>query len=188
MSALPIVEIQRGNLSAYIPTNLISITDGQIVLDNDMFNQGIKPAVEVGRSVSRVGGAAQTDAMKEVASEIRLELAQYEEVSQFARFGTDLDEATQRQISRGRRLQTVLTQPVNRPLSLGEQVIVLFAATQGYLDELVSDKYQESEEALLAYFNEHHPNIIPQIERHEELTDELKDDLKKFMDEYFANE
>ena len=127
ITALPIVEVQRGNISAYIPTNLISITDGQIILDRELFNKGVKPAIEIGRSVSRVGGAAQTKAMRQVAGDLRLELAQFEEVVRFSRFGTEVDPATQRQIERGTRLQKILAQGVRQPISMSLQVILLYA-------------------------------------------------------------
>lgn len=174
LTALPIGEIQRGNLSSYIPTNLIAITDGQIVLDTDTFNLGIKPAVDIGRSVSRVGGAAQTAAMRSVAGKLRLELAQFEEVARFARFGTDLDEATQHQIERGSRLQKVLTQPVNQPLSQALQVLILFAVTEGYLDEIGLESIAAFEDNLISHFRTNHPHLVHEINRHGELTEEVR--------------
>ncbi len=186
LTALPIVEIQRGNLSAYIPTNLISITDGQIVLDSDLFNQGIKPAVDVGRSVSRVGGAAQTSAMRSVAGDLRLELAQFEEVARFARIGTEVDEATQRQIERGKRLQTVLTQPVNQPLHMAAQVVILFATTQGYLDEIPLGEINTFEKELLAHFEHEYPQIFAQINRSAEITEETRAALEEILESFRA--
>lgn len=159
LTALPIVETQRGNMSAYIPTNLISITDGQILLDGDLFNRGVKPAIDAGRSVSRVGGAAQVPAMRALASTLRLELAQFEEVARFARFGTDVDEATQRQIRRGERLQRLLTQPVHQPLSLSAQIIMLAAAADGYLDDISTDDILAFEQALLAHCAAEYPAL-----------------------------
>jgi F-type H+-transporting ATPase subunit alpha len=173
MTALPIVEIQRGNLSAYIPTNLISITDGQIVLDADQFNRDIKPAVDAGRSVSRVGGAAQTPAMRKVAGQLRLELAQFEEVARFARFGTEVDEATQRQIDRGHRLQAVLKQPAHQPLALAAQIVILLAATQGLLNHVELDDIPAFEHELLASFEEQYPQLFHHLNRTGHLDDEL---------------
>lgn len=175
ITALPIVETQRGNLSSYIPTNLISITDGQIVLDTELFNRGIKPAVNAGRSVSRVGGAAQTKAMRQLAGPLRLELSQYEEVARFARIGAEVDEATQRQIRRGQRLQLALTQPAHAPLSLTEQIVVLLAATGGYLDEVPTEEIRDFEASLLARMKAEHPIMTAQLNRTGELTDEIRE-------------
>ena len=187
LSALPIAEIQRGNISAYIPTNLISITDGQIVLDSSLFNKGIKPAVDIGRSVSRVGGAAQPPAMRNVAGNIRLELAQYQEVARFARFGTDLDETTQQQIQRGVRLQTLLTQPVHQPMSMARQVIIYYAAAAQRLEKIPVDKIHEFEERLLAFFEEHYIKLLNVIENEGEINSEIQPILDKAMDR-FRNE
>jgi F-type H+/Na+-transporting ATPase subunit alpha len=136
MTALPIIETQAGDISAYIPTNVISITDGQIFLETDLFNAGMRPAVNAGLSVSRVGGSAQTKAMKKVAGTLRLELAQFRELAAFAQFASDLDKATQNQIARGRRLSEILKQAQYSPLSVGQQVMIIFAATKGHLDEV----------------------------------------------------
>ena len=163
ITALPIVQTQQGNVSAYIPTNLISITDGQIILDANLFNRGIKPAVDVGLSVSRVGGAAQTAAMRAVAGRLRLELAQFEEVAQFARFGADVDEATRQQIERGQRLQTVLTQSVHRPMSPAQQIIVLFAATQGFFDEVDFGRITQTQQALIIYVEHTNLTLVRQL-------------------------
>jgi F-type H+-transporting ATPase subunit alpha len=178
LTALPIVEIQRGNLAAYIPTNLISITDGQIVLDSDLFNRGIKPAVNVGASVSRVGGAAQTEAMREVAGDLRLELSQYEEVARFARFGTDIDPLTQRQIRRGEHLQAALKQPAHRPLPLARQLVILLAATEGYLDDIPVEQVPAFERALQERFESDCPEWVGQLERTGELTDETREQIE----------
>ena len=175
LTAVPIVEMQRGNLAAYIPTNLISITDGQIVLDADLFNQGVKPAVNVGKSVSRVGGAAQTAAMRTVVGKLRLELSQFEEVARFARFGTEVDEATQHQIQRGERLRAVLTQPAHRPLPLAGQVTVLLAATEGYLDDVPIKDVPAFERDLLAHLETTRPEISQQVNREGELTAEARE-------------
>ncbi len=164
LTALPIVETRRGNLSAYIPTNLISITDGQIVFDTARFNRGIKPAVDVGQSVSRVGGKAQTEAMRAVTRELKLELSQYEEVARFARFGTEVDEATQRQIQRGKRLQTVLTQPAHHPLSLAAQVVILLAASEDILDDVPTGDLGRFEQGLQEHIRTRHAELAQQIE------------------------
>jgi len=183
LTALPIVETQRGNMSAYIPTNLISITDGQILLDSDLFNRGIKPAIDAGRSVSRVGGAAQVPAMRTQASTLRLELAQFEEVARFVRFGTDVDEATQRQIQRGERLQRLLTQPVHQPLSLSAQIIMLAAATEGYLDGIPTDDILAFERALLAHFEAEYPALYAGPGHTSEYLDEVRAALAETMRE-----
>ncbi|MBE0699662.1 MAG: F0F1 ATP synthase subunit alpha, partial [Anaerolineaceae bacterium] len=182
LSALPVVEVQRGNISAYIPTNLISITDVQIVLSTDLFNKGIKPAVDIGRSVSRGGGAAQTPAMRRVAGNSRLELAQYEEVARFARFGTDLDEATQQQIQRGQRLQALLAQPVHQPMSLARQVIVLYAAAARRLENIPPAAVREFEQRLLAYFEGHYSRLLNSIEKNKEITAELEAQIVEALD------
>ena len=163
LTALPIVQTQRGNISTYIPTNLISITDGQIILDANRFNRGLKPAVHAGLSVSRVGGAAQSDAMRAVVGDLRLELAQYDEVAHFARFGTDVDATTQRQIQRGRHLQQVLTQPPHRPMPLVEQIVSLLAAIDGQLDDLPLERVRAFERALIDYCQKMEPELMGMI-------------------------
>jgi F-type H+-transporting ATPase subunit alpha len=173
LTALPIAETQQGNLSAYIPTNLISITDGQIILSTDLFNQGIKPAIDAGRSVSRVGGAAQISAIRDLASNLRLELAQYDEVRRFARFGTEVDEATQQQIRRGERWQWVLTQPPHSPLTQGEQVLMLRAAAEGYLDDVPLEDVRAFERAFLAHFAAEYPQLMSQVDRMGETFEEF---------------
>ncbi len=182
LTALPIIETQRGNVSAYIPTNLISICDGQIILDTDLFNQGVKPAVDVGRSVSRVGGEAQTDAMHDVAGEIRLELSQYEEVARFARFGTEVDEATRHQIEHGQRLRAALKQPVHQPLSLGAQIVVLLAVTEGFLDQVMLEDIPAFEENLLSRARRSEPERLQQINRTGELSPETREALMEMID------
>jgi F-type H+/Na+-transporting ATPase subunit alpha len=184
LTSLPIAVTQRGNISAYIPTNLISITDGQIVLDAAMFNRGIKPAIDVGRSVSRVGGAAQTKAMRQLSGDLRLELSQYEEVADFARFGTDLDPSTRRQIERGRRLQQVFQQPPNQPLSLGTQILVLFAASEGYLLDVEVDAVSAFERDLIDYFQDHHSHMLNNISSSGVLDDTLRQELKDRIDQF----
>ncbi|MFP4395086.1 MAG: F0F1 ATP synthase subunit alpha [Anaerolineales bacterium] len=165
ITALPIVETQQGNMSAYIPTNLISITDGQIVLDSEKFNRGIKPAVDVGRSVSRVGGSAQIPLMKDLASDLRLEVAQYREVARFARFGAEVDEATQQQIQRGERLRELLIQPVHHPMSAARQLIVLQAAKVGLFAKIAVNTIPAFERRLLERFTRENPTLIAQLER-----------------------
>jgi F-type H+-transporting ATPase subunit alpha len=184
LTALPIVELQRGNISSYIPTNLISITDGQIVLDSDLFNKNVKPAVDVGLSVSRVGGAAQTSAMRKVAGEVRLELAQYAELARFARFGTDLEEHTQRQIERGRRLQNLLTQPAHQPMSLARQVLVLYAAGTGRFDQVEPEKARVHEEKMLDYIEDHHGELLSTIDKEGKLNAPIKAALEKALDAF----
>ena len=186
LTALPIVETQRGHISAYIPTNLISITDGQIVLDTELFNRGFKPAVNVGQSVSRVGGTAQTAAMRAVARHLRLELAQFEEVARFARFGTEVDEATQRQIRRGERLRAALKQPPHCPLSLAAQISILLAAVEGVLDDVLPEDVPAFESGLLARFETEHPGLYHQINRSGELTEEARQALMTMFAEYRA--
>ncbi len=174
LTALPIVETQRGDISAYIPTNLISITDGQIVLDTDMFNRGIKPAVDAGDSVSRVGGKAQTPAMREVSGRLRLDLAQYESVSRFARFGTEVDEATRQQIQRGQRLQKALTQPPHQPRSLAAQILILLAVAEGVLDDIETERVMAFEERLVTMFEKKYPGLYAQLDREGDLTEEIR--------------
>lgn len=184
LTALPIVETRQGNISAYIPTNLISINDGQIVLDADLFNRGVKPAVSVGQSVSRVGGMAQTEVMRALVRQLRLELAQFEEVARFARFGTEVDEATQRQIRRGERLRAALAQPAHQPLSLGAQVVVFLAATEGMLDSIALVDVPAFERGLLARVADEHPGLIQQVDRNGELAGETREALVETVAEY----
>jgi F-type H+-transporting ATPase subunit alpha len=184
LTALPVIETQRGDVSAYIPTNLISINDGQIVLDMDLFNRGTKPAVNVGQSVSRVGGEAQTAAMRNVVSELKLELSQYEEVARFARFGTQVDEATQRQIRRGQRLRAALRQPAHQPLSLAAQIVVLLAATEGFLDDVGVGDIPAFERGLLDRVESEHLELLQQINRTQELTEETRETLIEAMADY----
>lgn len=184
LTALPIAETQQGNLSAYIPTNLISICDGQIVLSADLFNRNVRPAIDAGLSVSRVGGAAQTPAMRAVAGNLRLMLAQFEEVARFTRLGTEVDETTRRQILRGERLQAALGQPVHQPLSPGEQILVLLAAVEGYLDAIPVEQVSAFERDLLRYVETEHPGLILEIDRTGELTGEMTDLLREILGDY----
>ena len=184
LTALPIVETQRGNLSAYIPTNLISITDGQIMFDSRLFNQGTKPAVNVGLSVSRVGGAAQTKSMRSIAGNLRLELAQFEEVARFARFGTEVDEATRRQIEQGTRIQAALTQSVHQPLSLDSQILILFAVAEGLLDDVPESRLPDFEQALLDNVEKTHLKSIRFLDHSQGVNDEDKEKLARLVSEF----
>ena len=188
LTALPIVETQRGNISAYIPTNLISITDGQIYLDTDRFNRGLKPAVHEGLSVSRVGGAAQTEAMRAVVGNLRLELSQYEEVSRFARLGTEVDETTQHQLARGERLQAALKQPQYHPLSVCAQVAQLYAATSGFLDDIPVVDVPDFVEGLAPFIEETEPYLHHHMNRtgewNEELAETLEETIRFYHDQW----
>jgi F-type H+-transporting ATPase subunit alpha len=186
LTALPIVETQRGNISAYIPTNLISITDGQIVLDTELFNRNVRPAINVGKSVSRVGGAAQTRAMREVAGKLKLDLAQYQEVVRFARFGTEIDEATQRQIQRGVRLEAALKQPEHQPLEPAEMIAVLMSASGGYLDDVEPGAVPAFERYIVDRFKAEYANTYEEINRTGELSDETRETLTEALTEYRA--
>jgi F-type H+-transporting ATPase subunit alpha len=184
LTALPIIETQAGDLSAYIPTNVISITDGQIFLEADLFNQGIRPAINVGNSVSRVGGSAQIRAMRQVAGSLRLDLAQYRELAAFAQFGSDLDPATQRQLNRGRRLTEILKQPQYKPLPVQHQVAIIFAATNGFLDPVAIERVRQYEEGLYRFLETQHPGVLGSIGEKKILDDDLKASLKSALDEY----
>ncbi len=179
LTALPIVETKRGQIATYIPTNLISITDGQIYLDSGRFNRGFRPAIDVGLSVSRVGGAAQRPAMRAVAGRLRLELAQYEEVARFTRFGGEVDERTRRQITRGEHLAEVLKQEQNAPLSLAQQVVVLYAASRGHLDDLPLDEVARFEATLLELVPRQHPALYQHLADGDELTPEMEAELEQ---------
>ncbi len=184
LTALPIVETQRGNLSAYIPTNLISITDGQIVLSTELFNRNIRPAVDAGKSVSRVGGAAQTPAMRAISANLRLLLAQFEEVAHFARLGAEVDEATRRQILRGERLQAALTQPAHRPLTLSQQILILLSATEGYLDAIPTEQIPAFERDLVRHVQTVHPGLCLEIDRTGLLVGETDKLLRETIQNY----
>jgi len=184
LTALPIIETQANDLSAYIPTNVISITDGQIFLETDLFFQGIRPAVNAGLSVSRVGSSAQIKAMKQVAGSIKGELAQYREMAAFAQFGSDLDAATQRLLNRGARLTELLKQPQFSPLKTAEQVAVIFAGVNGYLDEVAVDKVGEFEQGFLSALRSKHQDILDQIASEKQLNDDIEKKLKDALDTY----
>jgi F-type H+-transporting ATPase subunit alpha len=163
LTALPIIETLLGDVSAYVPTNVISITDGQIYLESNLFNAGIRPAVNVGISVSRVGGAAQTKAMRQVAGRLKLDMASFRELAAFAQFGSDLDKATQNQLNRGRRMQEILKQPQYEPISVEHQVVTIFAGTNGYADEVPVESIKQWEMDLAKYFNQSHPEVLKDI-------------------------
>jgi F-type H+/Na+-transporting ATPase subunit alpha len=184
LTALPVIETQANDVSAYIPTNVISITDGQIFLETNLFYQGIRPAVNVGISVSRVGSAAQIKAMKQVAGAIKGELAQYREMAAFAQFGSDLDAVTQKLLNRGARLTELLKQPQFSPQRVEEQVCVIFAGTQGYLDPLPVNKVGEFEQGLLRLLNGKNSDILDSIRTKKELTNETRDKLKAVIEAY----
>jgi len=179
LTALPIIETQAGDVSAYIPTNVISITDGQIYLEPALFFAGIRPAINVGLSVSRVGGAAQVKAMKQVAGTLRLDMAQFRELEAFAAFGSDLDAATQKQLTRGQRLVELLKQPQYQPLPMEKQVTVLFAGTKGYLDEFPTDVVAKYEAGLYSFIEDRFPKVFTELAEKEEITD----DIAKLLDE-----
>ena len=167
LTALPIIETQAGDLSAYIPTNVISITDGQIFLESDLFHQGVRPAINVGNSVSRVGGAAQIKAMRQVAGTLRLDLAQYRELAAFAQFGSDLDKSTQAQLTRGARLVEILKQPQYEPLAVERQVAIIFAGTNGYLDSIPVSELRAFETELYQFIDNRHPQLFQRDRREE---------------------
>ncbi len=184
LTALPIIETQANDVSAYIPTNVISITDGQIFLETDLFFQGIRPAVNVGLSVSRVGSSAQTKAMKKVAGRIKGELAQYREMAAFAQFGSDLDASTQRLLNRGARLTELLKQPQFSPLKMEEQVVVIWAGTNGYLDPLPVNKVREFENGLLSLLRTKHIDILNNIRDTRDLSEETAAKLRAVVEAY----
>ncbi len=186
LTALPVIETQANDVSAFIPTNVISITDGQIFLETDLFYRGIRPAVNVGLSVSRVGSAAQTKAMKKVAGSIKLELAQYREMEAFAQFASDLDPATQRLLARGARLVELLKQPQYSPLTMEQQVCVIYAGTQGYLDKLAVDDVSRFEQGLLAALADRGQDILGAIRDEKALSDATRDKLVAFLDDYIG--
>ena len=184
LTALPIIETQAGDVSAYIPTNVISITDGQIFLETDLFNSGIRPAVNVGISVSRVGGSAQIRAMRQVAGSLRLDLAQYREMAAFAQFGSDLDAATQRMLSRGTRLVEVLKQGQYEPLPVENQVVMIYAGTNGFLDQLPESALKKYETDLFRFVETSHPDLLPDLRSKRELTDDIKERLEAALREF----
>jgi F-type H+/Na+-transporting ATPase subunit alpha len=190
LTALPIIETQAGDLSAYIPTNVISITDGQIFLESDLFHQGVRPAINVGNSVSRVGGSAQVKAMRQVAGSLRLDLAQYRELAAFAQFGSDLDKGTLNQLNRGKRLVEVLKQPQYQPLPVEKQVIIIYAATNGFLDNIAVEDLRAFETELYQFLDTRKPQLLASFAEKKQIDDAIKGDLtqalKEFGDQFTA--
>ena len=184
LTALPIIETQSGDVSAYIPTNVISITDGQIYLEPDLFHQGIRPALNVGLSVSRVGSAAQTKAMKKVAGKLRLDLAQYRELAAFAQFGSDLDEATRNQLERGKRLTEILKQGQFEPMTVPQQVAILYAGVNGLLDDIPVEKIKEFEKSFIEYLSTSQAELLKSIASDGDLSEELEKKLKAVIEDY----
>jgi len=184
LTALPIIETQAGDVSAYIPTNVISITDGQIYLETDLFNSGVRPAVNVGLSVSRVGGNAQIKAMRQVAGTLRLDLAQFRELAAFSQFGSDLDKATQAQLARGQRLTEILKQGQYHPLPFSKQILIIYAGTQGLLDDMPVEQLRDFEQGLYSYVDTSNPAVLQAIEGKKVLDDDLKSAMTKVIKEY----
>jgi F-type H+-transporting ATPase subunit alpha len=184
LTALPIIETQAGDVSAYIPTNVISITDGQIYLETDLFYSGIRPAINAGLSVSRVGGSAQIKAMKQVAGRLRLDLAQYRDLEAFAKFGSDLDKATQQQLHRGQRLVEILKQDQYVPLQFEQQIVVIFAATNGYVDAIAVNQVRRFEKELLAFLQVRQPKLMPDIAERKIIDDDIKQRLTQALEEF----
>jgi F-type H+-transporting ATPase subunit alpha len=187
LTALPVIETQASDVSAYIPTNVISITDGQIFLETDLFNSGVRPAVNVGLSVSRVGFSAAIKAVKQVGSTLKLDLAQYRELAAFAQFGSDLDPLTQKQLNRGQRLTELLKQPQFQPLTWQQQVVVLFAGTQGYLDDLKVADIRAFEDGLYKYLDSAQSALIADLTAKKAIDDDLRSRLHAALKEYSAN-
>ncbi len=184
LTALPIIETQAGDVSAYIPTNVISITDGQIYLEPNLFFAGVRPAINVGLSVSRVGGAAQTKAMKKVAGQLRLDLAQYRELEAFAKFGSDLDKSTQAQLNRGMHLVELLKQPQYQPMSAEREVMSLYSGTRGYLDTIPVEKVSEYEKQMISFVERKYPEVLAEIKEKKAISDELEAKIKKALEEF----
>ncbi len=184
LTALPIIETQAGDLSAYIPTNVISITDGQIFLESDLFHQGVRPAINVGNSVSRVGGSAQVKAMRQVAGSLRLDLAQYRELAAFAQFGSDLDKATLNQLNRGRRLVEVLKQPQYQPLAVEKQVAIIYAATNGFLDNVEVEQVRAYETGLFQFLDTRRAQLLADLSEKKQIDDQIKTELAQVFKEF----
>src|SRR2546422_5416444 len=184
LTSLPVIETQAGDISAYIPTNVISITDGQIFLEGDLFNAGIRPAINVGNSVSRVGGAAQIKAMKQIAGSLRLDLAQYRDLAAFAQFGSDLDKATQAQLARGQRLTEILKQPQYQPMDVEKQVLIIWAAINGFTDDVPVEDIRRFETELTSFLENSHPGVLQKIREQKAITDEIKMDLEQSLKDF----
>jgi len=184
LTALPIIETQAGDLSAYIPTNVISITDGQIFLESDLFHQGVRPAINVGNSVSRVGGSAQVKAMRQVAGTLRLDMAQFRELAAFAQFGSDLDKGTQAQLNRGRRLVEVLKQPQYQPIAVEKQVLMIFAGTNGFLDPVAVEHVGEYEQEMYRFFDSRKTQLLRTLAEKKQFDDALKAEVVAALTEF----
>jgi F-type H+-transporting ATPase subunit alpha len=184
MTALPIIETLEGEVSAYIPTNVISITDGQIYLEPDLFFAGVRPAINVGISVSRVGGNAQRKAMKRVAGTLRLDLAAFRDLEAFAQLGTELDTATQRQLDRGQRMVELLKQPQYQPYNVNEQILSIFAGANGFLDDLPVSQVRSFEAAMLKHFRDEHPEVVEELDRTGDLSKELAERMRQILRDF----
>jgi len=186
LTALPVIETQAGDIAAYIPTNVISITDGQIFLETDLFNSNVRPAINPGLSVSRVGFTASIKALKQVGSTMKIDLAQYREMAAFAQFGSDLDASSQRLLNRGARITEVLKQGQYEPVAVEKEVLIVFAANEGYLDKLAVDQVRNFENGLFAHFDARHPELLAEIIEKRELSDELRKKLAAAIEGYLA--
>jgi len=186
LTSLPIIETQAGDISAYIPTNVISITDGQIFLESDLFNSGVRPAINVGNSVSRVGGSAQIKAMKQVAGTLRIDLAQFRELAAFAQFGSDLDKSTQDQLERGKRLTEILKQPQYQPMEVEKQVFIIWIVTNGLADDVAVEDLRIFEEDVMKFVEASHPAVVNTIRDKKNIDDDLKTAMKEAVDDFKA--
>ena len=186
LTSLPIIETQAGDISAYIPTNVISITDGQIFLESDLFNSGVRPAINVGNSVSRVGGAAQIKAMKQVAGTLRIDLAQFRELAAFAQFGSDLDKSTQAQLERGKRLTEILKQPQYVPMDVLKQVLIIWTVSNGLADDVAVEDLKRFEEELTKFAEEAHPGVLNTLREKKAIDDDLKAAMKEAVEDFKA--
>ncbi|MBM4402729.1 MAG: F0F1 ATP synthase subunit alpha, partial [Candidatus Cloacimonetes bacterium] len=184
LTALPIIETQLGDVTAYIPTNVISITDGQIYLESDLFYQGVRPAVNVGLSVSRVGSSAQTKAMKKVAGKLRLELAQFRELQTFVQFASDVDEATKARITKGKIITEILKQPDLAPIPFENQVLVLYAALNGYFDKFEPSEMQNVEKKFIEHLTAQHDELLEKIRKERAITDETENEIKEVITKF----
>jgi F-type H+-transporting ATPase subunit alpha len=186
LTALPVIETQAGDVSAYIPTNVISITDGQIFLETDLFNSGVRPAINVGISVSRVGGAAQIKAMKQVSGTLKLDLAQYRELQAFAQFASDLDEASRKQLDRGARMVEVLKQPPYSPLSVEKQIAIIFAGANGFLDNVKLEDVTKFENELYPFLEAKYPSVLESIRTNKKIDSDTEEELKKALNDFLT--
>jgi F-type H+-transporting ATPase subunit alpha len=186
LTSLPIIETQAGDISAYIPTNVISITDGQIFLESDLFNSGVRPAINVGNSVSRVGGSAQIKAMKQVAGTLRIDLAQFRELAAFAQFGSDLDKSTQDQLERGKRLTEILKQPQYQPMPVERQVFIIWTVTNGLADDVAVEDLRRFEDEIMKFIEASHPSVLSTIRDKKSIDDDLKAEMRSAVEDFKA--